>query len=89
MTESNVFVPFTAKAVQLNGMSVGAGLLMMMVNPFTLLLATRYCTLLLNMLLSASMTAAVFDESLMLMDAFTIGWSRYGWSKVTSTDVAP
>ena len=39
--ESNVFAFFTASAIQLKAMSSGAGLLILMVNPFVVLLRMR------------------------------------------------
>ena len=68
--EKNVFASLIAKAIQLNCMSIGAGLFNLTVNPLALLLLTIYLiSLSNNNCSSASLVEAVFRE----MVAFTIG----------------
>lgn len=80
--EVKMWAFFTAKAVQLKFMSVGAGLLRSIVNPFTLFLVTIYCTF------AAKMASSLPEFSIEIV-VFTMGCSKYSLSKATSTDLSP
>lgn len=80
--EVNTLGFFTAKAVQLKFISVGAALFKRIVNPFTLFLVTIYCTF------AEKMMSSLPEFSIEIV-VFTIGCSKYSWAKATSTDLSP
>src|SRR3989344_817199 len=78
--ELNVFALFTAKAIQLNLISLDASLFKMIVNPLVDFLVTKY----LISLAKTSSSDNVSSDSRAIL-AFTIGCSRYSCSNIIST----